>query len=236
MNTSKIKTIGEISDFNTDNGKLYSFPITFENDEHGLAFKKAADSLYVGYEMTYDLIPTTSRAGKTYLKIKEIKEDKWDGGGKKKGRNDAEMNRSVSASYAKDILVARIRMGLDDGSIKDMLSMADEIFNWLEQKPTQEYTGETDTEFSGHSMNDVPKVVYGSSPDVEDTRPDNRTAAGRNEPQNGDMITPKQLNLIRNVEKYENKDVEAICHEEMGCAVEGLTKAQASEFIDILKK
>jgi hypothetical protein len=51
----------------------------------------------------------------------------------------------------------------------------------------------------------------------------------------GDMITSKQLNMIRAIARDANMDAEAICKEMFACGIDELSKRAASDLIDRLQ-
>ena len=51
----------------------------------------------------------------------------------------------------------------------------------------------------------------------------------------GDMVTSKQLNMIRAIAREKNLDAEAVCGEMFACRIEEISKRAASDLIDRLQ-
>jgi hypothetical protein len=225
MQTSKIQHIGEISSFNTDNGLLYSVPLRLEDGSEGLTFKKSADALSVGQEITYTIEEKTSRQGKTYNKITEVKEDTRRGSsGGGKSYSDP---KTMILAFSKDVIVAAMSNGLiepDADYFQATIDGADRFMQWYEG-----HSGKQNVEFTADSMSVARDVPQQRQESVE------RAFTGDPVAKNlGDMITSKQIGLVRAKAREHNIDAEALCSEMFGCDVEDLSKESASSFIDRL--
>ncbi len=248
--TGIIKHVGIVSDFTTDNGLLYSIPLTFDNLDEGLAFKKSADAYSVGQEIRYTIERKTSRQGKEYNKIKEVTENPFQGGGAKGGGKSFSDPRTMLVAYSKDIIVAGMTNGsfpVDADPFQAVIDGADQLIAWYEGKTSSNtLTDSLSAERRPLEPDMVSRpIVQGSPPEIEEQRYTGQPSAmhyAPQQPQNaqnpvvanslGDMITGKQLGFIRKIERENGLDAEALCFQQFGCTIDELSKRSASDFID----
>lgn len=101
--------------------------------------------------------------------------------------------------------------------------------DWREAYGAYQNGGGQGDDFSGQQQSAPPTNQHTSQPPA---RPATGDPVARNL---GDMVTSKQLNMIRAIAREGNMDAEAVCGEMFACRIEEISKRAASDLIDRLQ-
>ncbi len=230
QHTNTIKDILSCRSWEGPHGLLWFYKLQMADDTIAEVAKKSENAFTIGQELTYTLEKAVSKNGNDYWKLKEVKDFPSYGGSKGGGKPQVFDARSSIISYAKDVTLKMIEAGyivvdVDNDPFDEIIRGAGKLLAWYEgTQPTEPQV----LEFSGDTMKAVPEP------------PKTAPAASRTEENPvaqslGDMVTTKQLGMIRAIAREIQIDAEAECLELNHCKIDELSKRAASSFIEHLQ-
>lgn len=137
--TAKIEDITGVREWDGgQNGTVFYLSLLMDNGDKGSIGKKSKDALKIGDSLTY-----TIEENERGNKIKEIKENGYNGNGFNRGglvkTDESSKFPSFALAYAKDVMCSMVKAGsLPDGAkstdiAKATTGIADIYLNWLNE-------------------------------------------------------------------------------------------------------
>lgn len=250
MLTNEIQDVISCRTWDGPHGTMYFYKLRI-GDKILEVGKKKPDAFTVGQELNYEIEEATNKTtGEVYLKLREVKEERpqWNGGGGGfQKRDNGDMNRSVSLSYAKDLEIALIADPVDGVNldIDRILATADRFVAWLEQKSTETVPETTDNVTANEPKDwvDELKDERDASETQQAPKPVQTAATpqqtAREKPNSGSQGKPpsdKQLALLHKIGAEKNFDLDALAKSEWSDveSVDDLSSWAVSYCLDLL--
>lgn len=239
MKESTIEAILSTREWDGPHGLLYFYRLKMADGITGEIAKKKPDAFQVGQVLRYTMEEAVNKAtGEGYWKLKEVKDEPQGFGGQagSKGYGDP---KAMLMSFAKDCVVAEMAYKADLPVADTVIDYATKFLAWYNGADTVSVIPEVTGVVEGAPPEiEAQREVEYDEPDLgyaEPVKPAQTASTAAVATSLTNMITSKQLGMVRAVAREAKLDADAECQALLGCTVDELSKKAASDLIEHLQ-